>query len=309
MSALARQLDDYLRLRRMLGHKLDDAARQLPRFVEHLDATGDDYVTTAAALAWSLERDTPPRSTVPGRRMMAVRGFARYLAGIDPRTEVPPPGLVRIPRRWRAPFIYSDADVLALIDQTRRSIPQPLRAATYETLFGLLAATGLRIGEALRLDRDDIDRGDGVLLVRRSKFGKSRQVPLQPSTIEALDRYEQRRRQLYPHPKTDAVLVSLHGTRVIYECVWPTFRRLCTEAGIGADAAVVPRIHDFRHSFAVRTLLDWYRAGIDVQSRLAWLSSYLGHGEPRYTYSYLSAAPELLACAARLVDDATAVWR
>lgn len=309
MSALARQLDDYLRLRRMLGHKLDDAARQLPWFVEHLNATNNEYVTTTAALAWSLDRDWPAGSTVPGHRMSAVRGFARYLAGIDPRTEVPPPGLVRIPRSWRAPFIYTDDDVLALIDQARRSIREPLRAATYETLFGLLAASGLRIGEALRLDRDDIDVADGVLLIRRSKFGKSRQVPLHPSALEALERYQHRRRQLYPHPTTNSVFVSLRGTRVIYECVWPTFRRLCDQAGIGAGAAVTPRIHDFRHSFAVRTLLDWYRAGVDVQSRLAWLSTYLGHGEPRYTYSYLSAAPELLAHAARLLDDAQAVWR
>jgi integrase len=170
MSALARQLDDYLRLRRLLGHKLDDAARQLPWFVEHLDAADQEYVTVTAALAWALDRDWPAGSTVPGHRMVAVRGFARYLTGIDPRTEVPPPGLIRIPRSWRAPFIYSDDDVSALIDQARRSIPQPLRAATYETLFGLLATTGLRIGEALRLDRGDLDAGDGVLVVRRSKF-------------------------------------------------------------------------------------------------------------------------------------------
>ena len=176
MSTLARHLDDYLRLRRMLGHKLDDAARQLPWFVEYLDATDNDYVTTAAALAWALDRDWPAGSTVPGHRMTAVRGFARYLTGIDARTEVPPPGLIRIPRTWRPPFIYTDDDVLALMDAARRSIREPLRAATYETLIGLLATTGLRIGEALRLDRDDIDEGDAVLLIRRSKFGKSRHV-------------------------------------------------------------------------------------------------------------------------------------
>jgi hypothetical protein len=135
MNALARQLEDYLRLRRMLGHKLDDAARQLPWFVEYLDATDHDYVTTAAALAWGLDRDWPAGSTVPGHRMTAVRGFARYLAGIDARTEIPPPGLIRIPRTWRAPFIYTDEDVLALMDQARRSIREPLRAATYETLL------------------------------------------------------------------------------------------------------------------------------------------------------------------------------
>ena len=308
MSTLARHLDDYLRLRRLLGHKLDDAARQLPRFVEYLDATDNDYVTTAAALAWALDRDWPAGSTVPGHRMTAVRGFARYLTGIDARTEVPPPGLIRIPRTWRPPFIYADDDVLALMVAARRSIREPLRAATYETLIGLLATTGLRIGEALRLDRDDIDERDAVLVIRRSKFGKSRHVALQPSALEALQRHKHRRRQLCPHPKTDAVFVSLRGTRVIYECVWPTFRRLCDQTGIG-DGAPHADLHDFRHSFAVRALLDWYRAGVDVQSRLAWLSTYLGHSEPRYTYHYLSAAPELLAHAARLVDDTRTGWR
>jgi hypothetical protein len=133
MSVLARHLEDYLRLRRMLGHKLDDAARQLPWFVDYLDAAGHDHVTTAAALAWSLDRDWPAGSTVPGHRMTAVRGFARYLAGIDPRIEVPPPGLIRIPRTWRAPFIYTDDDVLALMHAARRSIREPLRAATYDS--------------------------------------------------------------------------------------------------------------------------------------------------------------------------------
>ena len=309
MSALARHLGDYLRLRRMLGHKLDDAARQLPCFVESLDAAGHEFVTVTAALEWALDRDWPAGSTVPGHRMTAVRGFARYLAGIDARTEVPPPGLIRIPRTWRAPFIYTDDDVLALMDAARCSIREPLRAATYETLIGLLATTGLRIGEALRLDSDDIDEGDAVLVIRRSKFGKSRQVPLQPSALEALARYQHLRRRLYAHPKTDAVFVSLHGTRAIYACVWPTFRRLCDQAVIGDGAPDAPTLHDFRHSFAVRTLLDWYRAGVDVQARLAWLSTYLGHSEPRYTYHYLSAAPELLAHAARLVDDAHATRR
>jgi integrase/recombinase XerD len=308
MITLARHLDDYLRLRRMLGHKLDDAARQLPWFVEYLDATDNEYVTVQAALTWALDRDWPAGSTVPGHRMTAVRGFARYLAGIDPRTEVPPPGLVRIPRTWRPPFIYTDDDVRALMEAAKRSIREPLRAATYETLIGLLAVTGLRIGEALRLDGDDVAAGDAILVVRRSKFGKSRQVPVQPSALEALERYRNCRRRLCPHPKTDSFFVSLRGTRVIYECVWPTFRRLCERARIGEGAPVTPTLHDFRHSFAVRALLDWYRAGVDVQARLAWLSTYLGHGEPRYTYHYLSAAPELLAHAARLVDDARGVW-
>ncbi|MGH7918423.1 MAG: tyrosine-type recombinase/integrase [Candidatus Dormibacteraceae bacterium] len=306
MSALGRHLDEYLRLRQMLGHDLADAHRLLPRFVKQLDDRGIDHVTIDAALEWSLGRDVPAGSTVPGRRMMAVRGFARYLSGIDPRSEIPPAGMVRIPQRWRPPFIYAEADVMALIEQIPWSIPHPLRAATYETLIGLLAATGLRVGEALRLDQRDIDWSDGVLHVRRSKFQKSRLVPLLPSTVDALERYAHRRRELLPDPSSDSFFVSLRGTRIIYECVWPTHRMLCEQAGVGASSPIRPRVHDHRHSFAVKTLLGWYRNGVDVQSRLSWLSTYLGHREPRYTYWYLSAAPELLAHAARLLDNQVA---
>ncbi len=191
--------------------------------------------------------------------------------------------------------------------EARRAIRQPLRAATYETLIGLLAATGLRVGEAIRLDRQDIDYSEGVLLVRRSKFGKSRQVPLQPSSVQALQEYARRRETLCPHPSSESFFVSLRGTRIIYECVWPTFRMLCDAAGVGAGAAHRPRVHDLRHTFAVRTLLGWYRDGLDIQARLPWLATYLGHREPRSTYHYLSAAPELLGHAARLLEHAQAV--
>lgn len=307
MSALSQHLEEYLRLRRLLGHKLADAGRLLPRFVADLEANGAEYVTVEAALAWALAPEAPAGTTVWGRRMMAVRGFARYLAGIDPRTEVPPAGIVPIRRRWRPPFIYSDADIVALMSAARRSIRQPLRAATYETLIGLLAATGLRVGEAIRLDRQDIDWSDGVLLVRRSKFGKSRQVPLQPGTVRALEHYARRREELCPHPGSASFFVSLRGTRIIYACVQSTFRLLCDTVGVGAEAAHRPRIHDLRHTFAVRTLLGWYRDGLDVQARLPLLATYLGHREPRYTYHYLSAAPELLGHAARLLEHTEAV--
>lgn len=307
MSALSQHLEEYLRLRRLLGHDLADAARLLPRFVAYLEANNIEFVTVEAAVAWSLAPDAPAGTTVWGRRMMAARGFARYLAGIDPRTEVPPAGLIPIRRRWRPPFIYSDADIVALIEQARRAIPQPLRAATYETLIGLLAATGLRVGEAIRLDRHDIDYAEGVLLVRRSKFGKSRHVPLQASSVQALQQYARRRDELCPQPSCDSFFVSLRGTRIIYECVQPTFRMLCDRAGVGAGSALTPRIHDLRHTFAVRTLIGWYRDGLDIQVRLPWLATYLGHREPRSTYHYLSAAPELLGHAARLLEHTQAV--
>lgn len=307
MSTLEQHLDDYLQLRRTLGHKLADAHRLLPRFVTYLDERDAEYVTIETALAWSLEPAVPVGSVVPADRMMIVRGFARYLSGIDPRTEVPPAGTIRHPSRWRRPFIYTDNDVLAMIEQARALIPQPLRSATYQTLIGLLATTGLRVGEALRLDRGDLDRGEGVLRIRVSKFGKSRLVPLQASAVDALERYDHIRQRLLPDPSTDSFFVSLRGTRVIYECVWPMHRKLCEHAGVGASSSVTPRIHDHRHTFAVKTLLGWYQDGVDVPTRIAWLSTYLGHREPRYTYHYLSAAPDLLAHAARLLNDAQAV--
>jgi integrase len=307
VTTLEQHLDEYLQLRRTLGHKLADAHRLLPRFVTYLDQRDAEFVTIAAALAWSLEPAVPVGSVVPADRMMIVRGFARYLSGIDPRTEVPPAGTIRHPHRWRRPFIYTDNDVLAMIEQARALIPQPLRSATYQTLIGLIATSGLRIGEALRLDRGDLDRGEGVLRIRVSKFGKSRLVPLQATTVDALERYDHIRQRLLPDPSTDSFFVSLRGTRVIYECVWPMHRKLCEHAGVGAGSSVTPRIHDHRHTFAVKTLLGWYQDGVDVPTRIAWLSTYLGHREPRYTYHYLSAAPDLLAHAARLLNDAQAV--
>lgn len=307
MTTLAQHLDEYLQLRRTLGHKLAHAHRYLPRFVTYLDEHDAEFVTIEAALAWSLEPVVPVGSVVPADRMMVVRGFARYLSGIDPRTEVPPAGTIRHPKHWRRPFIYTDNDVLAMIEQARLLIPQPLRSATYQTLIGLLATTGVRVGEALRLDRGDLDRADGVLRIRESKFGKSRLVPLQASAVDALERYDHTRQQLLPDPSSNSLFVSLRGTRVIYECVWPTHRMLCERAGVGASSTVRPRVHDHRHAFAVKTLLGWYQDGVDVPSRISWLSTYLGHREPRYTYHYLSAAPDLLAHAARLLNDAQAV--
>ena len=307
MTALAQHLDEYLQLRRTLGHKLADAHRLLPRFVTYLDEHDAEFVTIEAALAWSREPIVPVGSVVPADRLMVVRGFARYLSGIDPRTEVPPAGTIRHPHRWRRPFIYTDTDVLSMIEQAGAVIPQPLRSATYQTLIGLLATTGLRVGEALRLDRSDLERDEGMLRIRESKFGKSRLVPLHASAVDALERYDHIRQQLCPDPSTDSLFVSLRGTRVIYETVWPTHRKLCEHARVGAGSTIRPRIHDHRHSFAVNTLLGWYQDGVDVPSRISWLSTYLGHREPRYTYHYLSAAPDLLAHAARLLNDAHAV--
>ena len=308
MSTLEQSLADYLQLRRSLGHDLADAARLLPRFVAYLDTVGADTVTIEHALAWS-QHDVDPATTVGPCRMTAVRGFARYLAGLDPRTEIPPVGLLPHRRRWRPPFIYTNDDIAALLDQTHQSLPRPaLRAATYHTLVGLLATTGLRIGEAIRLDRADVDWSDGVLLIRESKFGKSRQVPVHTTTLGALAVYAAQRDQAQPSLQQPSFFVSSRGTRLCYQVVCHTFRKLVDAAKVGAASTATPTLHGLRHSFAVRTLLEWHRTGQDVDARLPWLSTYLGHRDPRSTYWYLSATPELLAVAAdRLQAASTAV--
>lgn len=210
---------------------------------------------------------------------------------------------------WRQPYIYSTADISALLAQARQTISMPLRASTYQTLIGLLAASGLRIGEAIKLDRSDVDWAQGVLLIRESKFGKSRLVPLHPTSMQALKGYAQLRDHLQPQPAEPAFFVSLNRTRLLYAVVQLTFRQLINNAGIGAGAASPPRLHDLRHTFAVRTLLSWYRAGGNVQSKIPSLSTYLGHREPASTYWYLSAAPELLALAAARQDTAWSAAR
>lgn len=297
MTALSQASVEYLRLRRSLGHDLAEAHRLLPRVVAYLDEIGSPTVTIETALAWAQQPDVDPMSNVWPNRMMIARGFARHMAAIDDRTQIPPLGLLPSRQRWRPPFIYTPADISALMNEAR-SIRSPLLAAMHETVIGLLATTGMRVGEAVRLDRADIDWAQGVLSIRQSKFGKSRLVPVQPSTTAALRRYATLRDRTQRMITTPGFFVSTRGTRLSYPVFQEVFRRLCTTTGVGAESTTRPRVHDFRHTFAVRTLLDWYRSGENVELRLPALSTYLGHRDPRSTYWYLSAAPELLALAA-----------
>lgn len=309
MSALEQAMTDYLDLRHSLGHAVADVGRLLPSFVTYLDEHGLDTVTVAAALDWAQPSPTSNGTSVGPRRMTAARGFARYLAGIDENTEVPPLGLMSSRQRWRRPFIYTPNDIAAVMRQARTTIASPLRAATYDTLVGLLTATGLRIGEAINLDLSDVDWDDAVLLIRESKFGKSRLVPLHPSTMRALADYTALRQELQPRPNTPSFFASLTRNRLIYAVVSQTFRRLVDGAGVGTDTPSPPRLHDLRHTFAVATLLAWYRSDEDVQAKIPALSTYLGHREPTSTYWYLSATPELLALAAARRDTAWSAAR
>ena len=303
MTGLRQAVDDYLRLRRSLGHKMAEAAYLLPDFAAFLEGRGEQTVTVAAALDWVKAREPGVITTSSPRRITAVRGFARYMSGTDPATEVPPLGLVPYRRCRGQVFLYSDADIAAIMTAAKETIRQPLRAATYCTLVGLLAAAGLRIGEAIKLDHGDIDWDQGVLHIRETKFGKSRLVPLHDSAMTALREYDTLRSRLMPEPRDPSFFVSLTARRLIYAVVCPTFRALVDAAGVGHDAPHPPRIHELRHSFAVRTLLDWYRTGDNVQAKIPSLSTYMGHREPAWTYHYLSAAPELLALAAARRDD------
>ncbi|HMS13134.1 MAG TPA: tyrosine-type recombinase/integrase [Microthrixaceae bacterium] len=304
MTALTVAATEYLALRRRLGHDLADAHRLLPRFVAYLDDIGAATVTVEAAIAWSMAPEANPASSVWPRRMIVARGFARHMTGIDPATEVPPVGLIPAKQRWRPPFLFTAGDIERLVSAASSPVRWRLPAATHSTLIGLLAVTGMRVGEALKLDDDDIDWDDGVVLVRESKFGKSRFVPLDHSTVDALRSFVATRDGLVERRVT-ALFVSIRGNRMIYKCVQETFRRLCDTTGIGADAPNRPRVHDLRHSFAVNTLIGWHRNGENVDARLPALSTYLGHRDPRSTYWYLSAAPELLALAARRIEPGT----
>jgi integrase/recombinase XerD len=302
MTRLREGLEDYLSLRRGLGFKLERPGQLLADFVGFLEQAGAPTVTTALALTWA----TAPAGADPSwwqLRLAAVRPFARHLSAFIPGTEVPPPGLLPGPVSRRAvPYLYSPAEITALMTAAG-AIGPPLRAATYQTLIGLLAVTGMRVGEAIRLDRGDVDTGNGLVTIRTSKFGKSRQLPAHPTTAQALAGYDALRDRRAPRPATPAFFVSLTGTRLIYNNVHHTFRQLARAAGLAPRSAQCrPRIHDLRHSFAVATLLGWYQDSGDVAARLPLLSAWLGHTDPGNTYWYLTGTPELLALAAARLE-------
>ena len=304
MSPLRQAAEDYLRIRRSLGFKLETAGTLLPQFLDHLESSGAKTITTEHAVWWA----TLPSDANPiwwGVRLTVVRGFARYLQTLDPAAELPPIGVLPAAASGRrpAPYIYSEKEIVALIDAAENWRPR-LSAATMQTLIGLLAVTGMRIGEAIRLDRDHLDLDHRRLVVRNSKFGKSRELPLHPTTTRALRAYLRCREELRPQAETDALLITATGNRLLRDNVERQFRRLRKQTGLTArPGSRPPRIHDIRHSFAVHTMLDSYRDGEDPAVRLAQLATYLGHADPGALYWYLSAAPDLLSLAAARLEQ------
>ncbi|HEY1296866.1 MAG TPA: tyrosine-type recombinase/integrase [Chloroflexota bacterium] len=308
MIALRAALNDYLTMRRALGYKLRRAEKLLAQFVAFVEASGSERITIDLALAWATSPAQGAMDWWSGR-LTVVRGFASYLNTLDPTVEVPPTELLPAQSHRAVPYLYSDDDVLALM-AAAKILRSPLRVLTFRTLIGLLAVTGMRIGEAIRLDCSDLDPDAGVLTIRMSKFGKSRELPLHASTLEALQTYLQQRQLLCPRPTAPSLFISTAGTRLMYCGVHWTFLRLVRQAGLQPRSARCrPRPHDLRHSFAVRTVLDAYRTDGDVAARLPLLSTYLGHLHPANTYWYLSAAPELLALAGERLERSLEVPR
>jgi integrase/recombinase XerD len=298
VTGLRDALAGYLELRRSLGFSLQREEKLLGQFITWLDVRGATTITTADALAWV----TLPADASPGWlkfRMQSVRGFAAYLQATDPAAEIPPPGLLPGGPRLAVPYLYSPDDIDALLAQAGQ-LKTRLRQQTLKTLIGLMAVTGMRGGEVVALDDEDFDADRGLLLVRHAKLGRHRLLPLHPTTVTALLSYRQLRNQRFPRPRSQAMLVSSAGTRLLYYNVGQTFARLARQAGLAARSGRCrPRPHDLRHSFAVGTLLDWCRDDADIAARLPLLSAYLGHAAPAHTYWYLQASPELLAEAAR----------
>jgi integrase/recombinase XerD len=302
---------DYLTIRRAMGYKLGYQGRMLEQFVAYLDAAGAEHLTTRHALDWARQ----PSNRAPAWwavRLSTVRGFARYLSALDSTTEIPPAGLIPTPSHRVVPYIYTADDIARLLATAGR-LHTAHRADTYQTLIGLVAVTGMREGEVVRLDHDDVDFAQGLLTIRDSKFGKSRQIPVHPSTVAALAGYTERRDARRPRPDGRAnrhtpsrasFFTSTTGTRLLRDNVSTVFTCLVRDAGLVGHPRR-PRLHDLRHRFAVNTLIRWYRQGLDVEQRLPLLSTYLGHIAPKSTYWYLTAVPELLELLADRLDAIT----
>jgi len=299
MIGLRAAAEDYLAMRRALGFKLTTQARQLRSFVDYCENHDSDRITSDLALAWATH--TPHDSSHDAylaRRLMVVRIFARHLKTLDPATEIPPEDALPHHKCRIVPYLYGPGEIVALI-AAAGGLQPPLRAATWQTLIGLLAVTGMRKSEACRLDDAHVDLDAATLVVLDSKFGKSRRLFLHSSTVAALADYRRRRDQWCPDPAESSFFVSTRGTRLDVHNIGRTFARLLDTAAITAPPRQRrPRLHDVRHSFTIATLIDFYRDSGDVQARLPVLSTWLGHVDPKSTYWYLQHVPQLLTLAA-----------
>jgi integrase/recombinase XerD len=301
MSALGEHVDDYLRFRRALGFKLERHGQLLPQLVAYLEAAGANTVSSELAISWArLPASAHPRHWAA--RLAVARGFAAYLQTIDPATEIPPADVFAVRYQRPTPYLWSPQDICQLLEAARGLRP-PLKAASFEALFGLLAVSGMRVGEAVALEVDDVDLNDGVITIREqvAKLERARLVPLHPTTVDALDRYARTRARLCPKPRSRAFFLSATGTTIDRSEVSKTLRKITTALGLRTET-VHPRAHDLRHSFAVQILIGWQRSGVQIDEQVAALSTYLGHVSPAETYWYLTATPELMGLAAQRLE-------
>ena len=303
MKSLKEAADEYIYLRRALGFKLRDAESLLKDFADFMEHENESYITTKLALHWAKE----PQNTLQaywGSRLSVIRRFAQYVKAIDSRNEVPPYGI--LPYRYHRcnPYIYSDEEVLKLLQACNSlNSGNELRRHTYYTVFGLLAVTGMRISEVTALTREDVDLTQGIISIRQTKSRKSRLIPVHRSTLKVLRGYAQLRDQIYPTVKISSFFLSDRGTCITGCAVRYAFIRLSHRIGFRKPTeSHGPRIHDFRHRFAVKTIIKWYQEGVNVENLIPLLSTYLGHTKPSDTYWYLSSVPELIGLAAARLE-------
>jgi integrase len=298
MNTLRDALQEYLELRRSLGFKMHDAGLQLPRFVSFMETRQAEHISTGLALEWAQHPSVQPAEWA--RRLCFVRGFARHRSATDSRTEIPPVGMLPHRSTRARPHLYTEAEVQRLLDAALE-LPvawpsTPLRPWVFHCLIGLLSVTGLRISEVLNLELGDVDLEDAVLTIRGAKLGRSRLVPIHQTTCTVLADYLRRRKQLLGCRVSSYVFVTSRGTRLDMGRVHRTFYALSRQTGLRAEGANKgPRLHDFRHRFAVEVLIRWYQSGVDAWQLLPVLSTYLGHIYVAGTYWYLSGSPELMA--------------
>jgi integrase len=293
---LTAAIDRYLELRRALGHKLETDGQMLHSFARFADQSGDSHLRSHTALAWAARATTPRQRA---KRTRALVGLGRFLHAEDPRHEIPPRAHACAAHIRPLPYIFSPEEIGRLVQAAAQLRPRrSLRPLTFSTLFGLLAVTGLRVSEALHLRLDDL-RTD-ALVIRETKFHKTRLVPLHPSTTAALTRYLERRQRVASIQ--DHLFVSLKRTPLCYETVRRAFREVCANAGLQQSSHL--RLHDLRHSMAVRALEACPHGRNQVTPHMLALSTYLGHASVRGTYWYLHSSPRLM----RDVSDAAETW-
>lgn len=303
MKSLQHHLTEYVAARRSLGTRLEESSKALCLFVKFLARKKSRFITIPLALEWSRQSRPNVQRATWARKLSMVRQFACWMSVIDPRHQVPPRRVLDVRHRCGRPHIYSDGEISRLMAEAARlKSPNGMKALTLETLIGLLAATGLRPGEAAALERGDVDLEAQLLTIRESKFGKSRLVPVHPSTVSALRHYAVARDRAFRHTESSLFFVSQRGTALDLAAVRRWFCKISRACGLRQSAkdhrdGRGPRLQDLRHTFATRRLVEWYEAGCNVAVQMPKLATYLGHSSVACTYWYIEAVPELLQLA------------